>query len=696
VAYAHRQLLVHRDLKPGNVLVNAEGQVKLLDFGIAKALEDDATDATMTQQGQRPFTPHYASPEQVRGEPVGTGTDIYSLGVLLYQLLTGLRPYGRDATTPFAAARCVLEEAPTKPSSLSADLVADPQWLATRRRLVGDLDNILLKALEKPLERRYPSVDALAADLRAYLGGYPVSARAARWHYVAGRFIARNRMAAAVAAVGLLGIVASLVAALWQAHRADQARAVAERRFAEVRQLANDLVFKYHDRIANLPGSIATRDALLVDALRYLDGLRGDGNSTLDAGLARELAESYFRIALLQGEQFSPSQERLADAQASLEKAIALLPRYIEAPSPPVEALHDAAKIWITRHTQMVRAGRLAVSLEALEQARSVIARAQRLDPAHLVTLSLQATLEGRVGIVQGGSATSANLGRTEPALTALLRSEALMAELEAREPASAEWVHQHAWACQNLASAFSLLGRSNEALVWASKGTVLRDAAAEREPGDPHYLQARATARLLQSRPASELGRHGEALALVDSGMALARRALASDPQNKVVERDLALGHLARGRVLASAGRATEARAALDQALPRLIAPAGDVALDFYLARMRAEALIWYARVLPAHEAAAALAAAREAAALMAPPPGTTQDENAARAWTHALALGEIAAAQATAGDAESARSAARQALAVWHASPGGRAPGLYAAQQQRVEAIVAAAPHR
>jgi len=232
VAHAHRNLLVHRDLKPGNVLVDSEGQVKLLDFGIAKALDpmegserSERSEGSAgfagqvghtTVGGQRPFTPNYASPEQVRGEPITTATDIYSLGVLLYQMLTGTRPTGRNATTAAEAARSVLEDEPTRPSRLSPTEAVDPQWLQTRKKLEGDLDNILLKALEKASERRYASVDALAADIQNVLTGLPVSARPASPGYVLGKFIRRHRWAVLAATLGGVGLASGLAAALLQ------------------------------------------------------------------------------------------------------------------------------------------------------------------------------------------------------------------------------------------------------------------------------------------------------------------------------------------------------------------------------------------------------------------------------------------------------------------------------------------------
>ncbi len=305
VAHAHRNLLVHRDLKPGNVLVDAEGQVKLLDFGIAKALDpleslhgEDGGHTTIG--GIRPFTPNYASPEQVRGEPVSTATDIYSLGVLLYQMLTGARPTGRNATTPTAAAKSVLEEQPTRPSRLSPHEAQDPQWLATRKRLEGDLDNILLRALEKLPERRYASVDAMAADVQAYLDGRPVSARPASLAYLGAKFVQRNRWAVMTAGVGAAGLAtalaatvlqgrlaaasgvlllaAGLVLALVQARQSQLSRNAAQRarddarqQLERVKRITTDLVFRYGDTVTLLPGGAQAQEAMLRDSVTLLE-----------------------------------------------------------------------------------------------------------------------------------------------------------------------------------------------------------------------------------------------------------------------------------------------------------------------------------------------------------------------------------------------------------------------------------------
>ena len=216
VQYAHRNLVVHRDLKPSNILVDAAGHVKLLDFGIAKLLAEDqaGTGAESTRTLLRAFTPEYAAPEQLLDEPVTTATDVYSLGVVLYELLAGERPYPATRSGAFRLEQAVLEHEPARPSSRATTR-------ERARRLRGDLDWIVLKALQRKPERRYASAEALAADVRRHLRGLPVTARGDTRRYRASKFVRRHRLAAAAAALVLLSLAGGLVGTTRQARRAE-------------------------------------------------------------------------------------------------------------------------------------------------------------------------------------------------------------------------------------------------------------------------------------------------------------------------------------------------------------------------------------------------------------------------------------------------------------------------------------------
>ncbi|MGZ5734153.1 MAG: serine/threonine-protein kinase, partial [Caldimonas sp.] len=227
VAYAHAHLVLHRDLKPSNILVTADGQVRLLDFGIARLLEEDAAqDSDLTQQAGRALTPDYASPEQILGQPMTVASDVYGLGIVLYEMLTGQRPYRlqRDSHGSLREAIAAAHIAP--PSSV----VADPR---TRRRLAGDLDTIVLKALKKEAAERYPTVNALIEDLERMRAGLPIVARPDSMGYRLRKLVARNRIAVAAAATVLLAVLAGAGVALWQARAAaverDRALALLDR-----------------------------------------------------------------------------------------------------------------------------------------------------------------------------------------------------------------------------------------------------------------------------------------------------------------------------------------------------------------------------------------------------------------------------------------------------------------------------------
>lgn len=677
VAYAHRNLLVHRDLKPGNVLVNEQGQVKLLDFGIAKALDPLASaDAGQTRVGERPYTPHYASPEQVRGEPVNTATDIYSLGVLLYLMLTGVRPYGRQASTPAEAAHSVLMEEPTRPSTLGPEVVSDAGWLATRQRLRGDLDKIVLKALEKPLERRYASVDALASDVRAYLGGYPVSARAPSWGYVTGHFIRRHRLPVALSGVAMLALIGGLIGTVWQMHEAEVARAQAERRFAQVRQLANKLVFNYHDQIASLPGATQVREALLSDAVGYLDGLNQELGQ--DRRLARELAESYSRIAALQGDAFSPSQERLALAEQNLDKALALLPRYLDSDSRDLEALNTATEMWQGRALLHSRAGRLQRALDALEQGGHLSARALALGPGNKAAVSQLATLKGRMALVLGGNYSQACLGRVAEAGAQWLEALALFEQLVATEPESPQWLNQLAWARNGLASWAILNGDGEEALRQGRLLIGLRDRISALEPNNGNYQQQAAMTRSVMAAALSAAGRPSEGLPWLDQAEVILHKLNRQDGANRAAGRDAALLQLIRARTQHLAEPGVVSRLALQNAL-RGLPDSAELHQDFYMTRWRAEALIWNARAHNARPADAeqALSYAEQAQALLKRLPDNP--DNANQRWMLAQALGEQAQAQRMLGRDAAARSSAGQAMSLWGGGSAVAAPAYF-----------------
>jgi tetratricopeptide (TPR) repeat protein len=320
VQHAHRSLVVHCDLKPANILVTSAGVPKLLDFGIAKLLQAQPLDFTgqVTRAGQRPFTPDFASPEQLRGEPVTTATDVYALGVVLYLLLTGESPHRTrtGSAAELIQAICVAE--PHRPSTLVPQ--DHPEKL--RRRLEGDLDAILLKALRKEPQSRYGSVEQLADDLRRHLEGRPVAARRGTFRYRAIKFVQRNRLAVAAAALAALAVVGGTIGIAWQGSLALAAGARAERRFQDVRRLTNFLLFDFHDAVQKLPGSTPVQEMLVTRALGYLDGLAAEAAG--ERGLQLELVEAYVKFGDVQGNPYQANLGDTSGAMTSYRKALAI------------------------------------------------------------------------------------------------------------------------------------------------------------------------------------------------------------------------------------------------------------------------------------------------------------------------------------------------------------------------------------
>lgn len=287
------------DLKPGNILITGDGRVKLLDFGIARLLDDGAADETATTL-LNPFTPSCASPEQLRGEPLTLATDIYSLGLLLYELLSGRNPQSGGARVEIE--QRILTEDPVAPGKIAP--------------VSPDLDAIVLRALAKDPARRYPSVERLSADVERYLNGLPVSARADSFVYRSLKFVRRRALPLAAASVIVAALLAGWVSTMFQWRRA-------ERRFNEQRNLAHSVLHEVYDSIGASPGSLAARRLLAARAQQYLDSLARDAVD--DAGLQRELAESYLRLGDVQGLPFRPNLGNSTSALENCRMAAAIL-----------------------------------------------------------------------------------------------------------------------------------------------------------------------------------------------------------------------------------------------------------------------------------------------------------------------------------------------------------------------------------
>ncbi|HEY6184801.1 MAG TPA: protein kinase [Terriglobales bacterium] len=319
LAHAHANLIVHRDLKPSNVLVRNDGQVKLLDFGIAKLLEDETHPAAtqLTGEGVRAMTPECAAPEQLRGGPITTATDVYALGVLLYVLLTGQHPTGSAPTTTSDLVKAIVEKDPPRPSDIVVSGDPRPEIIVNasrrsisaqklRRLLRGDLDTIVAKALKKEPAERYSSVTAMADDLRRYLKNESISAQPDSFHYRAAKFFRRNRTAVALTTLAVVGTASGIVGTLIQARTARAQRDFAFRQLARAQSTIDFNQFLLSDAAPS--GKPFTVNELLGRAEALLATQSSD-----DDPLRVELM-------VLIGDQYS-TQDEPAKARRILEEA---------------------------------------------------------------------------------------------------------------------------------------------------------------------------------------------------------------------------------------------------------------------------------------------------------------------------------------------------------------------------------------
>ena len=528
VHYAHQRLVVHRDIKPGNVLVTSDGTAKLVDFGIARPLEASAAVSWF-----QPITPEYASPEQLRGDSVSTAADVWSLGALSYEVLAGRPPFDLRGHSVAEALAIVERSVPAPP-------VDD-----------DDLTAIVRRAMAVDPAARYGSPAELAADLARYERGEPVEARHGGWRYVAGKYLRRHRVGAALAGAAILAVAIAAGAALWQARVAERAQRLAERRFADVRGLAATLIFGVHDRIANLPGSVGARKYLVEQGLAYLDRLAPEAAG--DVALERELAHGYLRLGEVLGRPGGFNLGDTAGAVAAFDKARAIAARLVTSRGAPLEDRRLLAAI-LGRIAEVSIAQRRP---EAVEQARAAVAVFEDLAPEAMDT-DTALSLAGARFMFASAKGTLT----TEPVTDDWKAALAIYDRLRARDPQNDELRRNAALVHKNLGAAELLAHHDAESLVHVEAALAIDRERVAAAPSSP---SARLDLSFDLAAAGQALFNRGDAPGAVERyrETVAVRQGLADEDAQDVRARGrLVYAEVRLGQALRFSGRRAEARA--------------------------------------------------------------------------------------------------------------------------------------
>ena len=558
VHHAHQNLIVHRDLKPGNILVTAEGEPKLLDFGIAKLLNPGLMPVHVhTGPELRLMTPEYASPEQVRGDPLTTASDIYALGVLLYELLTGRRPYRFRTRLQHEIARVICESDPERPSTVvtRVDTLPGPSGETTtltpaevarsreeqpsglRRRLEGDIDDIVLMAMEKVPQKRYASAEAFSADIARHIDGLPVSAhRHSGILYRSGKFVRRHRAGAAAAAMILAALITGGAVAAWQWSRAESAleRQTAlllqsNARYDAVRRLSS--LFLGESSGSTYFPSVAERERLIAESVRGLETLAAD--STPDPGLQAAIAAAYKRLGDLAGGQRGQNTGDRERARELYGKSLEIRQRLHDA-APTAESGLSLAQTHRAIGEIAADTADAAVSLRKSLELLNAVPRAKDRESQRELEMQRSGTMLSLAGVLQ-------RLG--DPAAADLYASAATTRETAYKADPSKATRREFAAALALLGDYHRGTGDRAAEIATRERALALRTQAAEMFPDDPTARRDLITSLYMLAMARtdkSDAPATAAALTECERAISMVRAAIEADPADARLREDL------------------------------------------------------------------------------------------------------------------------------------------------------------
>jgi len=534
ISFAHQKLIIHRDIKPSNILISQNNEIKLLDFGIAQILNQQGQSFQETQQLF--ITPDYASPEHIRGQPLTISSEVYSLGILLYQILTGGNPFKSGQKSLSEVMEMVCEYNPPPPSKCISKV---------NPKLQGDIDNICMKALRKDPKERYQSVDQLSEDIARYFHHIPVKATKDQWSYRAKKFMARNKSYLISGVIIFLISLAGLLSSLYQA---GEAKAM----FNDLRGLTGSMLFEFYDGVANLEGATSIKELVVSKTITYLEKMesRNSGNPEL----MNDVSDGYQRLGNVQGNSYYANMGLTDDAFKSYSKAVSISERLVTKYSTNQKYLFSLARAYLGFGDMLYTFNRLDTTLLIYQKGNLILLKLSEDYPDSLnyrLALSLSFS---RIGDVSGMHGYP-NLGNTSMAIYSYNKSIDILDHLVKMVPDNIVFRNSLAASLSMLSNLYTVSGKFAEAIETGYKSVSSFEDLLLKEPNNYLRVASSLQAKNAMREPLTELMRTEEAHILLKEVESQLLKSQRLDPENKLTQANLAANHNSIGRVLIEKG---------------------------------------------------------------------------------------------------------------------------------------------